>query len=167
MHGPWVAPENRPSVISSTSLPRPAPLIAPVTASISRIPGPPAGPSYRITTASPALIAPAVTAAIASFSSSKTRATPYISAASNDALLTTAPSGAREPRSTVSPPVGWIGSAIAWMIRPSGSGGAIAASSSPRVRPLTVIVSPCSTPASSRAFITTGTPPIRSTSVIT
>ena len=38
---PWVAPEKRPSVISATSSPSPAPLMAPVTASISRIPGPP------------------------------------------------------------------------------------------------------------------------------
>ena len=42
---PVVPPENRPSVTSSTSLPSPAPLIAPVIASISRIPGPPLGPS--------------------------------------------------------------------------------------------------------------------------
>ena len=44
-HSPVVPPENRPSVSSSTSLPSPAPLIAPVTASISRMPGPPLGPS--------------------------------------------------------------------------------------------------------------------------
>src|SRR4051812_17535699 len=44
-HSPVVPPENRPSVISRTSLPRPAPLMAPVIASISRIPGPPFGPS--------------------------------------------------------------------------------------------------------------------------
>src|SRR5699024_11024641 len=44
-HSPVVPPEKRPSVISSTSLPRPAPLIAPVIASISRMPGPPLGPS--------------------------------------------------------------------------------------------------------------------------
>ena len=40
MHKPVVPPEKRPSVSSSTSLPRPAPLIAPVTASI-RHAGPP------------------------------------------------------------------------------------------------------------------------------
>ncbi|SKV30143.1 Uncharacterised protein [Mycobacteroides abscessus subsp. abscessus] len=44
-HRPVVPPEKRPSVISSTSLPRPAPLMAPVIASISRMPGPPLGPS--------------------------------------------------------------------------------------------------------------------------
>ena len=35
------------------------------------------------------------------------------------------------------------------------------------VRPVTVRTSPCIRPASSRAFITTGTPPTRSTSVMT
>ncbi len=50
---PCVAPEKRPSVISATDSPRPSPTIAAVTASISRIPGPPAGPSPRITTTSP------------------------------------------------------------------------------------------------------------------
>ena len=39
---PRVAPEKRPSVISATDSPSPAPTIAAVTASISRIPGPPA-----------------------------------------------------------------------------------------------------------------------------
>ena len=42
---PWVAPEKRPSVISATVSPSPSPMIAPVTCSISGIPGPPAGPS--------------------------------------------------------------------------------------------------------------------------
>ena len=52
---PWVAPEKRPSVSSATESPRPSPWSAAVTASISRIPGPPDGPSLRITTTSPAL----------------------------------------------------------------------------------------------------------------
>ena len=59
---PWVAPEKRPSVMSATSSPSPSPTIAAVTASISRMPGPPAGPSLRMTTTSPALISPLVTA---------------------------------------------------------------------------------------------------------
>ena len=42
---PRVAPLNRPSVISATLSDNPAPTIAPVTPSISRIPGPPRGPS--------------------------------------------------------------------------------------------------------------------------
>ena len=42
---PRVAPEKRPSVTSATDSPRPAPTTDAVTLSISRIPGPPAGPS--------------------------------------------------------------------------------------------------------------------------
>ena len=42
---PFVAPLNRPSVISATSLPSPAPATAAVTASISGMPGEPFGPS--------------------------------------------------------------------------------------------------------------------------
>ena len=42
---PRVAPEKRPSVTSATDSPSPAPTTADVTPSISRIPGPPAGPS--------------------------------------------------------------------------------------------------------------------------
>src|SRR5690606_18009681 len=42
---PWLPPEKRPSVISATSAPSPLPMIAPVGLSISRIPGPPFGPS--------------------------------------------------------------------------------------------------------------------------
>ena len=45
MQKPHVPPENRPSVTSAQSAPRPAPFSAPVTASISRMPGPPFGPS--------------------------------------------------------------------------------------------------------------------------
>ncbi len=51
---PCVAPLKRPSVISATSSPRPRPISAAVTPSISRMPGPPAGPSLRITMTSPA-----------------------------------------------------------------------------------------------------------------
>ena len=78
---PRVAPEKRPSVISATESPSPSPTIAAVTASISRMPGPPAGPSLRITTTSPGLIWPLVTAAIAASSPSKTRAGPLCMAA--------------------------------------------------------------------------------------
>src|SRR5206468_1692705 len=42
---PCVAPENRPSVSSATWSPIPCPTSAAVTASISRMPGPPHGPS--------------------------------------------------------------------------------------------------------------------------
>ena len=62
--------------MSATSPPSPSPTSAAVTASISLMPGPPAGPSLRITITSPALIVRWVTAAIASSSDSKTRAGP-------------------------------------------------------------------------------------------
>ena len=55
---PCVPPENRPSVISPTLSPSPWPTSAAVTASISRMPGPPTGPSPRMTTTSPALDLP-------------------------------------------------------------------------------------------------------------
>ena len=42
---PRVAPEKRPSVTSATDSPSPAPTTADVMLSISRMPGPPAGPS--------------------------------------------------------------------------------------------------------------------------
>ena len=42
---PDVPPEKRPSVISPTESPRPSPMIAEVGDSISRMPGPPLGPS--------------------------------------------------------------------------------------------------------------------------
>ena len=45
MQAPRVAPEKRPSVIRATLLPRPMPMMAEVGFSISRIPGPPLGPS--------------------------------------------------------------------------------------------------------------------------
>ena len=42
---PRVAPEKRPSVIRATELPRPMPMMEEVGFSISRMPGPPLGPS--------------------------------------------------------------------------------------------------------------------------
>ena len=45
MQGPFVPPENLPSVIRATDSAKPIPTIAEVDASISRIPGPPLGPS--------------------------------------------------------------------------------------------------------------------------
>jgi len=42
---PRVTPENRPSVTSATDSPSPVPITDAVTLSISRMPGPPAGPS--------------------------------------------------------------------------------------------------------------------------
>ena len=51
-------------------------MMAPVGLSISRIPGPPTGPSPRMTTTSPAFTLPARMAAVARSSPSNTRAVP-------------------------------------------------------------------------------------------
>ena len=45
MEAPRVAPEKRPSVMRATDSPSPMPQMAEVGLSISRIPGPPLGPS--------------------------------------------------------------------------------------------------------------------------
>ena len=163
---PWVAPENRPSVRSATSSPRPSPTSAAVTASISRIPGPPAGPSLRMTTTSPGRMALAVTAAIASSSDSNTRAGPSCSRRSCPASLTTQPSGARFPRRMARPPVGLSGSSSGRTTRwPSAS--RVSRACSPIVRPVTVGASSWSRPASSRRCATTPTPPALNRSTAT
>src|SRR5581483_3793566 len=51
---PEVPPENRPSVLSAQLRPSPLPLRNEVGYSISCMPGPPRGPSYRMITTSPA-----------------------------------------------------------------------------------------------------------------
>ena len=107
---PCVAPEKRPSVMSATESPRPWPTIAAVTASISRMPGPPDGPSLRITTTSFAWICCASTAANASSSDSNTRAGPLCSSRPWPDSFTTQPSGARLPRRIARPPFGLSGS---------------------------------------------------------
>ena len=53
---PWEPPENLPSVKKATLSPNPCPIIADVGFNISRIPGPPTGPSYLTTITSPDLI---------------------------------------------------------------------------------------------------------------
>src|SRR5579875_3312852 len=53
---------TEPPIRKATDSPSPSPTSAPVTPSISRIPGPPRGPSYRITTTSPGLMLLLVTA---------------------------------------------------------------------------------------------------------
>ena len=120
---PFVAPENRPSVTSATSLPSPAPATAAVTASISGIPGEPFGPSYRMTMTSPASILPDVSASNASCSESKGRAVPVNVRRSAPAIFITLPSGASDPYRMAVPPVGWIGLPTSRTTVPSGAGG--------------------------------------------
>src|SRR5436190_244991 len=75
-----------------------------VTDSISRMPGPPTGPSPRITTMSPGLISRFWIAAKHASSPSKTLAGPVIRVVFRPAILHTAPSGARLPcRMTMCP----------------------------------------------------------------
>src|SRR6266508_1371949 len=139
---PFVAPENRPSVISATSLPRPAPATAAVTASISGMPGDPFGPSYLMAMTSPALILPDVTASNASCSESNGRATPVNMRLAAPAIFITLPSGASDPYRIAVPPVGWMGLPTACTTVPSGGGGAASERFSETVLPVTVSASP-------------------------
>src|SRR5260221_693801 len=74
------------------------------------MPGPPAGPSLRITTMSPARIPCSLTARKHSSSDSKTLAGPTCFLRSVPASLTTAPSGARLPWRIARPPSALSGS---------------------------------------------------------
>ena len=111
---PLVPPENLPSVIKATCLPKPLPTIADVGESISLIPGPPFGPSYLITTTSPATILSSIIACIASSSELKVLALPVNTNASlsTPEILTTAPSGAKLPCNTAKPGLDVNGSDI-------------------------------------------------------
>ena len=127
------------------------------------MPGPPEGPSLRMTTTSPSLIPWAVTAAMASSSFSNTRAGPVCSMRSWPESFTTQPSGARLPRRIARPPCGFsalsIGRTTSW---PASS--TTSSASSPIVRPVTVTGSRWPMPESKRRFITSGTPPARNRS---
>ena len=76
MHAPRVAPLNLPSVIRQTLSLNPRPMMLAVGASISCMPGPPRGPSYLITTTSPAFTLPSRIPAAADSSLSKITAGP-------------------------------------------------------------------------------------------
>ena len=101
-------------MISATLEPSPIPAIADVGLSISLIPGPPFGPSYLITTTSPATILPPLIAAIASSSQSNTLAGPSCTIISGTTAerFTTPESGARLPFNTAIPPVSLNGLSI-------------------------------------------------------
>ena len=103
---PEVPPENRPSVTRAQARPRPLPLRKLVGYSISCMPGPPLGPSYRISTTSPASTFPPRIPSTAASWLSKTLAGPEKrhSSSGTPAVLTIAPSGARLPYSTARPP---------------------------------------------------------------
>ncbi|MBW8701731.1 hypothetical protein MBT84_19180 [Streptomyces sp. MBT84] len=103
---PDVPPEKRPSVISAQAFPRPRPFRYEVGYSISCMPGPPFGPSYRMTTTSPSLICWVRIFSTASSCDSQTTAGPSKVQidSSTPAVLTTAPSTARLPLRTARPP---------------------------------------------------------------
>ena len=111
MQGPRVEPEKRPSVIKAVLSSIPRPTRRAVTMNISRIPGPPLGPSYFRTMTSPAWIFPADSASIESSILLNTRAFPvntYMEGLTPP-TLTTAPSGARFPFRMAIPPSRFLG----------------------------------------------------------
>src|SRR5579885_2779588 len=97
---------------------------------------------------------PAVTAAIASSSRSKTRAGPRWKTRSWPAIFTTQPSGARLPRRMTRPPVGLSGSACGRTTTCPGVSAARAASSA-KVRPVTVSALPSTRPAATSRLAST------------
>ena len=103
---------------------------------------------------------------MAAASPSNTRAGPSNESKSMPATFTTDPFGASEPVSTARPPTACSGSVSGWTTAPSGRGGSMASRFSATVLPVTVRQSPWSRPASRSSRITTGTPPMRSTSAM-
>ena len=94
---PREAPEKRPSVRRATVSPTGPNDGARHTEHFARMPGPPSGPSYRITTTSPGLMRLAVTASIASSSAVEDARRALVFKAFVPATLMTQPSGARLP----------------------------------------------------------------------
>ena len=163
MAPPREAPENLPSVISATDSPSPLPTMRLVGESISGIPGAPFGPSFLMTTTSPATIFPDVMASAASFSPSKTLAVPVncIILGLTAACLMTEPSGAMLPLRTAIPPCWWKG--LSSGLRTSSSLTLAASAIWYTVVPFPVGVS---ARLSLRTFRIAGTPPALSRSLM-
>ena len=159
MAAPRVAPLKRPSVMSATSLSRPWPASIEVALSISGMPGAPLGPSPRMTTTEPSAMSRAAIAATASASLSNTRAGPECTSISSATApsLTTAPAGARLPKSTARPPVACHGSSTGRMTESSRTRAF--ATASPTVPPATLSADPSMRPAAMRRFMTAWIPP--------
>ena len=135
--------------------------MADVGFSISGIPGPPRGPTYLITTTSPAFILPVLMPLINSCSPSNTLAGPVNNSPSLPEIFATLPFSARLPNSICKCPVDLTGCStgrIIFCVSKSKSG--TEAKFSATVLPVTVRQSPCSNPFFNRYFITAGTPPI-------
>mmetsp|Transcript_108 Transcript_108/g.281 ORF Transcript_108/g.281 Transcript_108/m.281 type:complete len:338 (-) Transcript_108:568-1581(-) len=160
MTKPWEPPEKRPSVISAHWSPRPAPMIAEVGVSISGIPGPPLGPSYRMTTTEFLNGSMSLeTAASMSSSQSKQRALPWNLSPSLPVILATEPSGERLPYRICRCPEDLMGLSSGRMMSwPAASGGHTSRFSA-RVLPVTVMHEPSINPCSMRYLSTAGVPP--------
>mmetsp|Transcript_37762 Transcript_37762/g.88853 ORF Transcript_37762/g.88853 Transcript_37762/m.88853 type:complete len:335 (+) Transcript_37762:311-1315(+) len=157
---PWLPPEKRPSVMSATSWPSPAPMTIEVGESISFMPGPPLGPSYRITMTLPRSDSWSLTTcAIRSSSASKHMAGPWKRVPSLPVILPTAPSGARVPSRMAMCPVALTGLAKVPMTSWPASRPGSSARFSAIVLPVIVMQSPCRWPCSSMYLRTPGVPP--------
>mmetsp|Transcript_50290 Transcript_50290/g.106880 ORF Transcript_50290/g.106880 Transcript_50290/m.106880 type:complete len:202 (+) Transcript_50290:215-820(+) len=164
---PWEPPEKRPSVMRATCLPRPAPMMALVGVSISRMPGPPLGPSYRMMMKSPFWILPCSNPFNISSSLSKTFALPVNLVPSLPVIFATAPSGHKLPRRILMLPVDCTHlSTVRTTLCFSKSRSGTLARFSAKVCPVTVMQSPWSHPSFKRYFMTAGVPPISWTSSI-
>src|SRR3989344_4759250 len=152
-------PEKRPSVISATESPSPRPMMAEVTASISRIPGPPFGPSFLITIVSPETTEPASIAANADSSSSNTFAGPRCCSFLMPFIFATPPPGARLPCMTTIGPRFITGSLMSRMTGVKLLFFFTSFRFSATVFPVMVMQPPCKRPASRSSFMTAGTPP--------
>mmetsp|Transcript_3241 Transcript_3241/g.7979 ORF Transcript_3241/g.7979 Transcript_3241/m.7979 type:complete len:298 (+) Transcript_3241:342-1235(+) len=165
---PCDPPEKRPSVMSATQSPRPAPMMALVGVSISGMPGPPFGPSYRMTTTHPRKDSGSSSRAASMASSwSKQRAGPSNSSPSLPVIFATDPSGATSPYRICRWPVSLMGLlrgiTTSW---PSLKPGHISKFSA-MVFPVTVMHDPSIIPSSRRNFKTAGVPPTVCRSSIT
>mmetsp|Transcript_21366 Transcript_21366/g.39993 ORF Transcript_21366/g.39993 Transcript_21366/m.39993 type:complete len:324 (-) Transcript_21366:35-1006(-) len=168
MMNPCEPPENRPSVIRATSLPRPAPMITLVGVSISGMPGPPLGPSLRMMITSPFCTSLFSTPRSMASSWSYTRARPEKRRPSLPVILATEPSGASDPYRMLMCPDSLIArSTGSTMSCASKSSGGMPARFSATVLPVQVRQLPSRSPWSSRYFMTAGTPPMPSMSSIT
>ena len=134
-------------------------MIAAVGLSISGIPGPPFGPSYRMTTTSPFFTSPILMPLLASCSQSNTRALPTKVKPSFPVIFATHPSSARFPLNILICPLALIGLEISLTTSCLGSKAGNSAKFSASVFPVTVIQSPCRNPCLSRYLSTAGVPP--------
>mmetsp|Transcript_8681 Transcript_8681/g.24801 ORF Transcript_8681/g.24801 Transcript_8681/m.24801 type:complete len:200 (-) Transcript_8681:1137-1736(-) len=165
---PCEPPENLPSVMSATQSPSPAPMMALVGVSISGIPGPPLGPSYRITMTQPLKDSGSSSKAWSICSSwLKHLAGPSNSRPSFPVIFATEPSGATLPYRICKWPVSLMGLSIgmttSWFSVKPGQDARFSA----RVFPVTVMQVPSIMPCSRRYFKQAGVPPTACRSSIT